>query len=187
MIIKSYAERCHKAAVEKGFWMDKGSPFMKDQHLALIISELSEALEAFRKDKRANVNSFIETVGEMNRKSRFEKYIKDSFEDEMADVFIRLMDFTGGYNLSPETIQKYLEKEMKCFDGYEFLNIPQAIFFTMKSVIDIRFSPWQAQNVGEACGKIFAICRYLDINLPRHIDWKLDYNLSREFLHGKKF
>lgn len=55
--------------------------------LALIHSEVSEALEAFRKDDRAN------------------------FDEELADVVIRVLDCAGGLGIDLETaILKKLEK-----------------------------------------------------------------------------
>jgi len=53
------------------------------QKVALIMSESSEALEAMRKD-----NYGIEK--------------KDTFEDELADVFIRLSDLCGELNIDIE-------------------------------------------------------------------------------------
>ena len=46
----------------------------------LIVSELGEACEALRN-------------------KRFGTGQKDTFEDEIADIFIRLFDFCGGFNL----------------------------------------------------------------------------------------
>lgn len=64
--------------------------------LALIHSEVSEALEADRKDKYVDVNISIAGVNTIEDdglfKERFEESLKDTFEDELADVLIRVMD-----------------------------------------------------------------------------------------------
>jgi len=55
------------------------------ERLMLCVSELGEAMEAHRKNK------FSHDIVE-NDKKYFEKNIKDTFEDEMADVIIRVLD-----------------------------------------------------------------------------------------------
>lgn len=60
------------------------------QRLMLITSELGEALEANRKDRYAR-----RTARENMTTEQFEDYIKDSFEDELADASIRIFDLAG--------------------------------------------------------------------------------------------
>ena len=81
------------------------------QTLMLIVSELSEALEAHRKGRNASLEGFYNGLNymmdihpEVERfKSSFITYIKDSFEDEIADSFIRLMDLVGGLGIDIDT------------------------------------------------------------------------------------
>lgn len=70
------------------------------QRIALIQSEVSEALEADRKNRHANVSS-MEAAIELRgfRSDDFEKYIKDSVEDELADTIIRLLDLCGAMGI----------------------------------------------------------------------------------------
>ena len=64
----------------------------------LVITELSEAVEADRKGKRANVGCF-NVFSDYNRPAgyafSFESTIKDTIEDELADAVIRLLDLAG--------------------------------------------------------------------------------------------
>ena len=66
--------------------------------IALITSELSEALEADRKGKRADLNKLYEEGAKEAENgfntfpSDFEDYIKDTVEDELADAIIRILD-----------------------------------------------------------------------------------------------
>lgn len=93
-------------------------------NLMLIVSELGEALEAHRKNKSANLAMFelempivyrdkdgnvcrIEPDMPMTQanaffKVSFERHIKDTFEDEIADAFLRLMDLCGEYDIDIE-------------------------------------------------------------------------------------
>jgi len=96
------------------------------QRLMLIVSEVSEAFEAFRKDRRAfkefklgNVLGEEKTLlsdlktfntGKDYWMMLFEKHVKDSLEDEMADVIIRALGFCGENNID---IEKHIELKMK--------------------------------------------------------------------------
>lgn len=109
-------EKAHGVAKEKGFWdEERNVPEM----LMLVVSELSEALEALRKGRYAE--PFVSDVlaDDLNNwddslkdawKNGFEKEVKSSFEDEIADVAIRLFDMCGGLKID---LEKHIEMKMK--------------------------------------------------------------------------
>jgi NTP pyrophosphatase (non-canonical NTP hydrolase) len=93
MDLTMYAKEIHSGNKAKGFY-DK--PVETGTTLMLITSELSEALEADRHNLRANRLSFEEDLANgMDFKEAFKKNIKDSYEDEIADAIIRLLDHCG--------------------------------------------------------------------------------------------
>jgi len=109
-------KKAHGVAKEKGFWdEERNVPEM----LMLIVSELAEALEALRKDHFADpfagailaedLDNWDDTMIEP-WKAGFEKAVKSSFEDEIADVAIRLFDLCGGMGID---LQKHIEMKMK--------------------------------------------------------------------------
>lgn len=82
--LSAMTERCHRIAVEKGFW-DKERNI--GEALMLIVTELAEAMEAYRLSDREN------------------------FKEELADTFIRLFDLCGGLKIDIEKeIAKKSEK-----------------------------------------------------------------------------
>ena len=73
--LNELSEICHRIAVEKGFWDEERNI---GEALMLIVTELAEAMESYRKQDQAN------------------------FREEIADTFIRLFDLCGGLNLNIE-------------------------------------------------------------------------------------
>ena len=121
MHIEKLIKDSHEMAAKKGFWEDpnRNVPEM----LMLIVSELAEALEALRKEHKAAsyivddlyADLQIDLTDEeyrfnvVNWKENFEKGVKSSFEDELADVAIRLFDLCGGLKID---LAKHIELKM---------------------------------------------------------------------------
>lgn len=107
--LNQMAKELHQKAKNKGFWDERRE---LGTLLMLIVSELSEALEADRKDFKADIAGFEYDTNQKDGefKYAFEDYIKDTFEDEIADVFIRLFDLVGYLNLD---IEKHIRMKME--------------------------------------------------------------------------
>ena len=78
------------------------------EKLMLMSTEISEAMEALRKNRRVSAADMERLrFGELHEpdpscefnKTPFEKYVKDTLEDEIADLFIRALDFCGKLNI----------------------------------------------------------------------------------------
>lgn len=87
--ISDYCKEAHETAKEKGFYDEKPNiPTL----LMLIVSELSEAMEA---DREENFN--LLNKGDL---------IYTNFQEEIADTFIRLFDLCGYLNIDIEKVIK---------------------------------------------------------------------------------
>ena len=67
------ADEIHKLAVEKGFWDRTVDPIFIAKQMMMIVSEVTEAMEALRKDMDP-----------------------DKLSDEFADIIIRTLDLYAG-------------------------------------------------------------------------------------------
>lgn len=190
--IKEWSNKCHSLAVEKGFWNDPDP----DRALLLILSELMEGFEAYRKDKRWN-NVDIEKMNIddfQDYRDLFEHYQKDTFEDELADVFIRTVDLIGYYNVFNEKVYEQYKKQMvekktglapltdDNMVNFNFIFIREVLAMrtiSTKTLITIRLI--------NLLDYLTHVSKHLDINLELAIQQKHEYNKTREYLHGKKF
>ena len=96
--LNALKERAYKTAVAHGFHEEE----KPDAYwLGLVMSEMGEAINADRKGMHADVVLFNDDLGKLPFKESFEAHIKDTVEDEIADIVIRMLDFAGlrGYKL----------------------------------------------------------------------------------------
>lgn len=180
----------YKTACEHGFH-DKR---LSEEHcLCLVISRLMKAVEADRKGKRADRESFKssydneEPHDDANFKYCFEKYIKDTLPDELSDAVICLLDLAGLRGISLESASNDINSEymddIVCM--YSQLSFTEAIYsiFT-KPIVDYQYL---STIVNEMIFLIFALAKHLDIDLLWHIEQKQKYNELRPMLNGKKY
>lgn len=180
----------HLNNVEKGFWdseRNMGELFM------LIVSEISEALEAHRKGRFANVGLYNEALkNEIVPNEAFLKFIKDTVGDEMADVAIRLMDYC--YHIGLQFDDNYIESSQmigavpKNF-GDSLMRLSGSVYWVwMVASGYTRFTTEdQVNKVADAFAFLLSICEKFQIDLPLHIQLKMKYNATRERLHGKAY
>lgn len=99
-MINELAKEIHKTAISKGFWREPSTA----TKLALIHSEVSEALEADRKDNY--VNQIFLSEEELPPEA-FERFVKGTFEDELADIIIRVLDLAEFHKIDMEQHIKF--------------------------------------------------------------------------------
>ena len=96
MSINKLCEQAHRNAVAHGFYDDDiDEHLLFTRNIALIHSELSEALEADRNGHRADWEAYDKYDGRTTVEDNFVRHIKDSVEDKLADAVIRIFDYCG--------------------------------------------------------------------------------------------
>jgi NTP pyrophosphatase (non-canonical NTP hydrolase) len=100
MNIQQISNEIHDNAVKKGFWEE---PVNIAEKLMLIVSEVAEMCEADRK----NIHCFVIPNPDYGTndeyKEYFEEHVKDTFEDELADTVIRLLDMAKKLDIPLES------------------------------------------------------------------------------------
>lgn len=183
MITQELIDRAHAMVKSKGFY---DTPPNVGVLLMLIISELGEALEAHRKDRRCR----LPLIDEEMDAAGFERHIKDSFEDELADAVIRIADLSGYLGIFPKW-PGTVEMEDHFTPG-------SALFDVTRIIVDGTryYSPGgDSRNgyivdpvlLGEAVAMLYALAKAMNIDLDRHIQLKMQYNSTRPRLHGKQY
>jgi len=100
MDIKQTSKEIHENAIDKGFWSEGQNIGEK---LMLIVSELGEAMAAHRKDKFAFTKFDLSEITDIKLFIQiFENTIKDTFEDELADAIIVLLDLAYAMGIDIE-------------------------------------------------------------------------------------
>ena len=179
-------DRAYKTACEHGFHDKRLS---NEHHLCLIISELMEAVEADRKGKRADRESFKssyedeEPHDDVNFRYSFENYIKGTVEEELADVVIRCLDLAG---LRDWDLQDTL-------DNVDELN-NVSDFFQKHTFVEIAFEICTGTIISESLRSIKGVildvwqyCLWKGIDIEWFIEQKMRYNKLRPKLNGKRY
>lgn len=182
------AERIHANAAAKGFWDYEN--FSPDHYAMLVITELSEAVEAHRKNNLACRETYEEKLqryGDARRNEYFEDYIKDTVEDKLADAYIRLLDMWGAY--CPTSIDEAIEEWEERFSETDWglSEFTEDIYAIISNFYDTLNCFEIKDKVSYILRELEDFCVDLGIDLAWHIREKMRYNESRPPLHGKEY
>lgn len=195
--LKDSAFRC---SFMKGFHAESHGV---NHYLMLVLTEVGEAVEADRRGKRADVHGFESSmlaVGDLYFEDMFCRYIKDTVEDELADVVIRLMDLVGLLGLSmkwyddEDECEETRESFDKLFCGEDF----SEQMFMLSCLITECGCAIEPLDVDEdreqMVDDLFSVYAYvfhladaMGIDLLWHIEQKMKYNEKRPAKHGKRY
>lgn len=175
------AQRAHSNAAAKGFYNN----YLSTEHyLMLIVSEVSELVEADRKGLYAKAflydlktSEILDDYGWAHKKC-FEECLKDTKEDEFADIAIRLYDLAGSLNVELSEKTELLHPSPLAHSFTE--NAYKLVRALVVNTAGSRSISWALNYIHE-----WAECE--NIKLDYFIEQKMKYNETREPLHGKKY
>ena len=191
--LKVLSKQAFESAKSKGFYSDTGID--TTLYLMFIIVEMSEALQADRKNRHGSIEDY-EIEIEMGRDfpTAYRNSLEGTVESEFADIAIRILSLLGSI-MDSAKIELMGDNDIK--DEYALakfifgLNIVEDLYRLIEKmgVCDLNDSPnwYLAKHLQEMLIDIFAIAHRNNINLMEHIKLKMKFNESRPYLHGYKY
>lgn len=189
--LKVLSKQAFESAKNKGFYPCTGTTFQ----LMFIIVEMSEVLQADRKDRHGSIEDYEGEI-EMGRDipTAYRNTLEGTVESEFADIAIRILSLLGSIMDSEKV---YLMEDEDIIDEYklaEFIfgfDLVEDLYRIIEKigVCDLDNSPnwYLVKHLQEILVDIFAIAHSNNINLMEHIRLKMKYNETRPYLHGYKY
>lgn len=179
-------ERAYNIAVDHGFHEEE----KPDAYwLGLVMSEAGEAINADRKEKHADAKWFEVDLAILPFMDCFEEYIKDSVEDEIADIVIRLLDFAGlkGYGLQFRDSPLYHLSAILVFEHQGFV----PTLFDLISSLGVSLKKYELELCCSAIiitiSGCFGTMTGSDKDLWWFVEQKMKYNELQPKLNGKRY
>lgn len=194
-VIENWIQEAYGIAKAHGFH----DIVRKDCHwLMLITTEIAEAVEADRKGLVADYDAFLfcskhrKTVyaacgqdsplgRQYHHEVLFERYIKNTLEDELADICIRCCDYLGCKNLT----FSQLPGRFPCYPNMFYNTFTETSWEWVRVLNNEQFSV-----PARVAGLLFDVLYFCDennIDIEKHVEWKMKYNQSRPPKHGKAY
>lgn len=199
--ISLLAKKAYETAKDKGFWTASTNLIEKRM---LIICELAEAVEAHRKDRFADEDSLLDDYTDrcsdgalkmLEKKKElkiisfedskifkevYEKHIRGTVEEELADAFIRCLDLIARtYELFDIKLSQ-LDEHIKKPHGASFVDNFAENCYTIEREV-------KEKQTEKVLSMLLDFGEHLDIELLEHVTMKMTYNNFRAKLHGKKY
>lgn len=173
--ISVLSRRAHNTAVKHGFYKSKPS---KEHLLMLICTEISYAVQADRNGlicnrKYSTLWYACHKADDCNFVETYKEFVKDTVNDEMADIAIRLYDFIGNmgpsyhYSIPSTTFIKHGDFAA---DGYRLIRM----------IVE-------EDNINDILQYIYDWAFSLFLHLRLFIDIKMRYNKLRPYKNGKRY
>lgn len=190
-LLKQLMTEAYENAKAKGFY----EPDLDiNKALMLIITEMSEAIQASRHDRHGSIEGYNTYLEVSDEHTAYEKSLEGTVESEFADIAIRIMSLLGWYD-SQKVICLMNDTEIRKTEEYhkvEFehgnYSLPDAMYLIITRMTYFPFScspAWMnTLRLQEILVMVFALAHIEGIDLVEHIRLKMQYNESRAYLHG---
>lgn len=189
MNLNTLRDEAFKIACDHGF---HDTELSNEHCLMLVITELSEAVEADRKGRRftdEDKTEYLKCQKDKFYMYAYENYIKGTVEEELADAAIRLLDLAGlrkvDVKISDEEYESLIN-DLKP-DAKNQYSFSEVMFNICECLIDRNIHDGIEDVILISIVLIKLACHVYDIDLDWHIEMKMKYNSMRENKHGKKY
>lgn len=188
--LNEFIASAYKTACDHGFHDEEKS---NAHWMMLVCTEVAEMVEADRKNRHAIYNAVeycdkhVDEIDVQSRNRYFERDVKNTLEDETADVCIRLFDFMGMKGLEPEV---FADKHEDWVSYFGQMSVCEQCYEMLQGISIICNESPKSEMAAIASGMIlfcFHFAEHHGFNLEQHIVWKMKYNDLRVKLHGKNY
>jgi len=108
----------------------------------------------------------------------FTGYIKDTFEDEIADIFLRLFSFCGYMEIEPREMKINIDDNI----GLTFLDMTTCLCMIGNGKKEDR-QLW----LDRVFSLLVHFSKHHNIPIEKHIKAKMLFNSTRPYKHGKEY
>lgn len=185
------AKRLFEAAKAKGFYDQYPTPEHRqeqsfiDQKLMLIITEVGEAYESYRagkidateEDLKSLWNNREQLIEEGKFSETYNKTVKGTVAEELADIYIRTCDLAGATETEIFADDNQIDIDSSRIDD---------AFRTLTSVC-VTWQISMSMRLSDIISYVERIAKFFNVDLEKHIELKACRNREREYMHGKKF
>lgn len=162
--------------------------------LMLILTEVSEVVDADRKGIRASLGWYDErSFTDRDFYSLYSEVVKPSVEAELADVIIRICDTLGALDIPPHIFSGEEGEFRNMFGGS---SLCEKCFYLCQILCRIdetllegvgKDSDSVEFGLGSALTFVLCMCEDMGIDIMKHVELKMRYNALRPFKHGKSY
>ena len=183
--VQELIKRAYSIAATHGFHeVDRSNAHF----MMLVVSEIGEMVEADRKSRRAFVGDKL-SISDETFAEWFESNVKDTLEDELADVVIRICDFLGTRHIEPLILE-----ETSTSDDWAKLwgkdSINEQCYGLTKIITRID-EDTSTDDISRLLGASLTWCfdfaDFHKFDLLWHVEQKMRYNETRSIRHGKNY
>lgn len=182
--LNELAQKIHESNKLRGFDVSKENI---GQSLMLIVGEISEAMYAhqcgrFAKAEYENINADMD---DGVFAFAYGAFIKNTFEDELADIVIRTLDFCAAFGVD-------IEKEYAISCSTDPINIGEVLIKATGAIVRqygnlVVLGKYSYRDLGLVLHIVETLAIRHDIDLEKHIALKMRYNETRPYKHGKLY
>ena len=183
MDLEKLSQEAFETAKAHG-WHDTEQP--DETYLMLIITEIAEAVQADRKDRRADTARFKECMAAIERTgddwfmTAFAEHIDGTVECELADILIRCLDLAALRGIPLQCVDELLASGANAITD----PFPVVMYHLCEELTLYKKSLCEKLNVVIAL--IIVYCRQNGIDIDFFVEQKMRYNKLRSFKHGNK-
>ena len=192
MDFRALQKEAHTIAKDHGWW-DEERTF--GDLTALVHSELSEALEAYRKYEDCLCHYLFHPMEDEVADAHISRdaiWPVEGVPMELADVVIRVADMAEHYGVDmAATFESIVggssERDMSGKTFGDWISLCHATFSIAFAVREYDFpgETWQ-EHMAEGCYLVQRMAAHYGIDLDAAFEAKMEYNRSRSYRHGGK-